>query len=123
MRRLRERIERLLERPSREIGLSLRVVRVAPRVDLVSARAEERRGEHARDGAQQADGEVDRPGRGEAQLARRRLVRVHQPGRRLGARDVLRVRFGDDGGVPRSVYLLYTWPPKACAFFLVRTHE
>jgi len=108
MRRLRKRIERLLKRPPRKIVLCLRIVRVAPRVELVSARAEQRRREHFRDGAQQANGEIDRRGRGEAQLARGRLVRVRRPWRRLGARDVLWVRFGDDRGVPWRVYFLYS---------------
>ena len=79
MRRLRKRIERLLKRPPAKISLRLRIVRVAFCVDLVSARAEQRRGEHFRHGAQQANGEIDRRRRGEAQLARGRLVRVRRP--------------------------------------------
>ena len=108
MRRLGKRIERLVKRPPTKIVLCLRIVRVAPRVDLVSARAEQRRGEHFRDGAQQANGEIDRRRRGEAQLACGRVVRVRRPWCRLGARDILWVRFGDGRGVPRRVDLLHT---------------
>ena len=108
MHRLRKRVEPLLKRPPRKIVLRRRIVRIAPCVELVSARAEQRRGEHFRDGAQQAHGEIDRRGRGEAQLARGRLVRIRRPWRRLGARDVLGVRFGDDRGVPGRVDLLYS---------------
>jgi len=108
MRRLGKRIERLVKRPPTKIILRLGIVRVAPCVDLVPARAEQRRGEHFRDGTQQANGEIDRRRRGEAQLARGGLVRVRRPWRRLGARDMLWVRFGDGRGVPRRVDLLYT---------------
>ena len=106
MRRLRKRIERLVNRPPTKIVLRLRIVRVAPCIDLVSTRAEQRRGEHLCDGAQQANGEIDRRRRGKAQLARGRLVRVRRPWRRLGARNILWVRFGDGRGVPWRVDLL-----------------
>ena len=62
MRCLCERIQCLLERPPIEILLRLRVVLVAPRVDLIAASAEQCRGEQLRDGAQQAHGEIDRRG-------------------------------------------------------------
>ena len=59
MGRLRKRIEGSVEHPPSEIALRLRVVGVAPYIDLVSAGAEQRRGEQLRDGAQQAHGEID----------------------------------------------------------------
>ena len=40
MRRLRKRIDRLLNRPPSKITLRLRIVKVAPEIDLVSAGAE-----------------------------------------------------------------------------------
>lgn len=115
MRRQRKSIERLLKRPPIQIRLRLRIIRIALRVDLIPAGAKQRRGEHLRDGAQQAHGEVDRGGRGKTQLARGRLVRVRRPGRRLGARDVLRVRLGDGRGVPWRVDFL-------CVHHHVRFH-
>jgi hypothetical protein len=48
---LRKRIEGLAERPPSKITLRLRVVGVAPYIDLVSAGAEQRRGEQLRDSA------------------------------------------------------------------------
>ena len=104
--RLRKRIEGLIECPPIEIALRLRVVFVAPHVDFVSAGAEQRRGNQLRDGAQQTHREIDRGGRGEAELSRGRLVRVRRPGRRAGARNVLRVRIGDSRGVSRCVDFL-----------------
>lgn len=62
MRSLRERIEGLNEGPTSELLLRLRVVLVTRQVDLVAARAEQRRGELARDCGEQVDGEVDRRG-------------------------------------------------------------
>lgn len=91
MRCLRKSIEGLVECPPIQITLRLYIVRVAPRVDLISTGTEQRRGEQLRDCAQHTHSKIDRRGRSEAQLSRRRLVRVHQPGRRLGARDILRV--------------------------------
>jgi hypothetical protein len=106
MRRLGKRIKGLVERPPTEIVLRLCVVLVAPRVDLVAAGGEQRRGEELCSGAQQAHGEVDRRGRSEAQLACGRLVGVLPPGCRLCARDVFRMRFRDDRGVSGSVDFL-----------------
>jgi hypothetical protein len=106
MRRLRERIEGLIEGPTAELLLRLRVVLVARQVDLVAASAEQRRGELLRDCAQQVDCEVDRCGRRDAQLACGRLVRVRRPWRRLGACDVLRVCLGDGRGMPGCVDFL-----------------
>ena len=62
MRSLRERIEGLNEGPTSELLLRLRVVLVTWQVDLVAARAEQRRGELARDCSEQVDREVDRRG-------------------------------------------------------------
>jgi hypothetical protein len=104
--RLRKGIEGLFERPPIEITLRLRVVRIASRINLISAGAEQGRREQPRNGAQQAHGEIDSVGRGEAQLSCGGFVRVGGPGRRLGARDVLRVRLGDNGCVPRCVDFL-----------------
>jgi hypothetical protein len=52
MRGLRECIEGLIERSTTEILLCLRVIIVAPRIDFVSASAEQGRGEERCDGAQ-----------------------------------------------------------------------
>lgn len=95
MRRPRKPIEGLLERAPFEIVLRLGVIRIASRIDLIAAGAEQRRGEQLCDGAQQAHGKIDRRGRSEAQLPRGRLVRIYRPWRRLGACYVLWVGFGD----------------------------
>ena len=79
MSRLGEPIEGLLERPPVKIVLGLGVIRVASRIDLGTTGAEQRRGEQLRDGAQQANGKIDRHGRSEAQLPRGRLVCVYRP--------------------------------------------
>ena len=110
MRRLREHAERLLERAPRglQIRLRLRVLCVALRVELVSARAHEGRSEHTGDGGEHRRREVPHCRRGEAQLARWGLcgmdvtsagglagvgsgltVRKCRPRRGLVARDVL----------------------------------
>ena len=107
MRRLRKRIESLFERPPIEIMLRLRIMRIALCINLISTSAEQHRREQPRDGAQHVHGEIDGAGRCEAQLSCRRLIRVGGPGRRLGARDVLRVRLGDNCCVPRGVDFLY----------------
>jgi len=104
--RLRKRVQGLLDRPTSEVLLRLRVVLVAIRIDLVAAGVEHRRREHLRDGAQEAGREFDRGGRREAQLARGRLVRELGPRRRFGARDVFRVRLGDGGGMPGRIDFL-----------------
>ena len=106
MRRLRERIESLREVPAAELLLRLRVVLVALRVDLVTARAEKRRGEQLRGRTQQADGEVDRRGRREAQLTRGRLARIRDPRRCLGACDIFWISLGDGRGMSGCVNLL-----------------
>ena len=107
MRSLRERIEGLNEGPTSELLLRLRVVLVTWQVDLVAARAEQRRGELARDCSEQVDGEVDRCGRGDAQLACGRLVRVCCPGCRFCACDVLRECLGDGRGMPGCIDFLW----------------
>ena len=66
MRSLRERIEGLIEGPTSELLLRLRIVLITWQVDLVAARAEQRRGELLRNCAEQVDGEVDRRGRRDA---------------------------------------------------------
>ncbi len=60
MRRLRERVQSLLDCPTCEVLLRLRVVLVAIRIDLVAARVEHRRRKHLRGRAQEARREVDR---------------------------------------------------------------
>ena len=52
MRRVRERSKGLRDGPATEFLLRLRVVLITRQVDLVAARAEQRRGEHLRDCAQ-----------------------------------------------------------------------
>jgi hypothetical protein len=107
MRGLRKRVQGFVERPSSEILLRLRVILIAPRVDLVTASGEQRRGKEFRSGTQQTGREIDRRGRGEVQLARGRFVGVRKPGLRIGARDVLRIRFPRDGrGMSGSVHFL-----------------
>lgn len=107
MRRLRKSVEGLFKRPPIEITLHLRVIRIASRINLISSSTEQSRREQPRDRAQQFHGKIDSTGRGEAQLSCGRLVRVGRPRRRLGARDVLRVRLGNNCGVPRCVDFLY----------------
>ena len=107
MRCLRKSIEGLIECSPIQITLRLCIVRVASYINLISACAEQRRGKQLCDCAQHAHSKIDRGWRGKAQLSRRRLVRVHRPGRRLGARDILGVRLGDDRRVPRCVDFLH----------------
>ena len=106
MRSLRERIEGLIEGPTSELLLRLRIILVTWQVDLVAARAEQRRGKLLRNCAEQVDGEVDRRGRRDAQLACGRLVRVCCPWCRFGACDVLRVCLGDDRCMPGRIDFL-----------------
>ena len=105
--RLCKGIEGLFERPPIEITLRLGIIRIASRINLISTCAEHGRREQPRDRAQQAHGEIDSARRGEAQLPCGRFVRIGGPGCRLGARDVFRVRLGDDRGVARCVDFLY----------------
>jgi len=65
MRGLGKRIKGLVERPPRKITLRLRVVGIAPHIDLVSAGAEQ-----LSDGVQQAHGEIDRRGQAGAAVPR-----------------------------------------------------
>ena len=107
MRSLRERIEGLIEGPTSELLLRLRIVLITWQVDLVAARAEQRRGELLRNCAKQVDSKVDRRGRGDAQLACGRLVSVRCPWCRFCACDVLRVCLRDDRCMPRRIDFLW----------------
>jgi hypothetical protein len=91
MRGLGKHVQGFVERLSSEILLGLRVILMAPRVDLIAASGEQRRGKELCSSTQQTGREIDRRGRGEAQLARGRLVGVRPPGRRIGARDMFRI--------------------------------
>ena len=70
MRGLGKRVKGLVEHPPSKITLRLRIVGVAPHIELVSAGAEQRRGEQLSDGVQQAHGEIDRRGRTSAAVPR-----------------------------------------------------
>lgn len=106
---LGKHVQSFVERPSSEILLRLWVIVVAPDVDLVTAGSEQRGGKQFSSGAQQARREVDRRGRGEAQLARGRLVGVRTPGLRIGTCNMFRICIRDGRGMSGRVYfLLYT---------------
>ena len=66
MRRLRESVEGLFERLPIEIALRLHIIRIASRINLITAGAEQSGREQPRNRAQQARGEIDSVGRGEA---------------------------------------------------------
>lgn len=107
MRFTSERAQRLVDRHTRRVQrrLSLRIEIIARRVYLITARAEQRTGEHLCHRAQHTRGEVRRIVTRKAQLARGRLRCERRPRRRLGARDVLWVRLGDRRGVAGRVDL------------------